>query len=304
MAKIGPLWKSDPVLFLVQHKYPLLSFEDSFTGNAAKFADVRVAAEAFRAELESLPPNDISSRVDEVRRKLAEVQQKKLAEEENQRPFNKPETEADFIYWAKAAYWTVDEAVALSFGKDPRMVSWASLRSSVQISPFAKRFADRREIFRRAVAMGQLFEKNMPSLVTGWMKRLRIDVPQELQDAIADLGLVVGDWKTLADTRAKHIEALEQRLELEKHRCGTLTESLDELRGTAEAKPRKSAEARERATLLKMLIGMAIGGYGYDPTATRNNTLRDIAEDLEKAGVSVNDDTIRKYLNEAKEQLP
>jgi hypothetical protein len=61
---------------------------------------------------------------------------------------------------------------------------------------------------------------------------------------------------------------------------------------------------RERATLLKIILGMAIDKYGYRPEEEKNpatgTNRNSIYEGLEKAGLSVNDDTIRKYLNEAK----
>lgn len=57
--------------------------------------------------------------------------------------------------------------------------------------------------------------------------------------------------------------------------------------------------ARERDTLLKLLIGMAIEAYRYDPTAARSGTPAEIASDLAKHGLSVTDDTVRKYLKDA-----
>lgn len=56
---------------------------------------------------------------------------------------------------------------------------------------------------------------------------------------------------------------------------------------------------KERGSLLRILYGMAIGGYGYDPTSKRSNVASDIAADCELAGCSVDADTVRKYLKEA-----
>lgn len=57
----------------------------------------------------------------------------------------------------------------------------------------------------------------------------------------------------------------------------------------------------ERDSLLKLIIGMAIDGYGYDPKASRSPVPREIAEHLESRGLSIDDDTVRKWLNRAKE---
>lgn len=56
---------------------------------------------------------------------------------------------------------------------------------------------------------------------------------------------------------------------------------------------------RERNTLLKMVLGMAIGGYGFAPEAARSEVPGEIAGDLQKQGLDVSDDTVRKYLKEA-----
>ena len=47
--------------------------------------------------------------------------------------------------------------------------------------------------------------------------------------------------------------------------------------------------------MLKLLIGMAIEDYRYDPRARRGSAVVDIVHDLEKRGVPLSDDTVRKY---------
>jgi hypothetical protein len=59
----------------------------------------------------------------------------------------------------------------------------------------------------------------------------------------------------------------------------------------------------ERSTLLKMIIGMAVGGYGYQPNAARSNVPADIAGDLAKNGIELTDDTVRKWLNKAASEV-
>ncbi|MDZ7655710.1 MAG: hypothetical protein U0997_07170 [Sulfurimicrobium sp.] len=66
---------------------------------------------------------------------------------------------------------------------------------------------------------------------------------------------------------------------------------------------------RERNTLLKIIIGMAVCGYRYDPNDKKPSEITgekagSIHADLGKLGISVDVDTIRKYLKEAKELLP
>lgn len=61
----------------------------------------------------------------------------------------------------------------------------------------------------------------------------------------------------------------------------------------------KPLSTTERNTLLKLVIGMAIEGYKYDPQATRSTIPTEISGDLAKLDISVTDDTVRKWLKEA-----
>ena len=55
----------------------------------------------------------------------------------------------------------------------------------------------------------------------------------------------------------------------------------------------------ERNTLLKLVIGMAIKGYNYDPAASKSTTPKEIADDLAGLGMTITDDTVRKYLKQS-----
>lgn len=64
----------------------------------------------------------------------------------------------------------------------------------------------------------------------------------------------------------------------------------------------------ERNTMLKLIIGMAMDAYKYDPDEPRNNATGgsriSIKSALEKYGLSADQKTISKYLNEAAELYP
>ena len=63
----------------------------------------------------------------------------------------------------------------------------------------------------------------------------------------------------------------------------------------------------ERDSLLKMILGMAVSKYNYNPSSTRNIATGDnkgsIAFDLSKHGLNLDSDTIRKFIKEAEEKL-
>ncbi|MEP1443496.1 MAG: hypothetical protein ABJK39_10870 [Hyphomicrobiales bacterium] len=60
---------------------------------------------------------------------------------------------------------------------------------------------------------------------------------------------------------------------------------------------------KERESLLKLVIGMALEQYGYDPNAARNEVTSNIATDLETNGVPLDKDTILKWLREGADHL-
>jgi hypothetical protein len=125
-----------------------------------------------------------------------------------------------------------------------------------------------------------------------------------------------GCWKKLFDElRAKYDQENEQWTKIVTERSAVierLVERLNELQQSAagvppavpQSAPEKSIGTRERESLLKLVIGMAVCGYGYDPSESRSPQPSAIASDLAKCGVSLDVDTIRKWLKEAAEFLP
>lgn len=76
--------------------------------------------------------------------------------------------------------------------------------------------------------------------------------------------------------------------------------------GSADGNPVNDGE---RNMLYRILLGMAIDGYGYDPKAARNDATGEnrgsIAAGLQKIdGLATEADTIRKYLKQAAELYP
>ena len=75
--------------------------------------------------------------------------------------------------------------------------------------------------------------------------------------------------------------------------------ALDKSISDATVKEEKPLGTTERDTLLKLVIGMAVDGYGHDPAAAKSNVPKEVADILVKLGMSVSDDTVRKYLKQA-----
>lgn len=58
-----------------------------------------------------------------------------------------------------------------------------------------------------------------------------------------------------------------------------------------------------RDSLLKMVIAMAMDGYGYRPGAARNQAMGAISDAMNQCGIDIQDDTLRKWLYVAAEKF-
>jgi hypothetical protein len=68
--------------------------------------------------------------------------------------------------------------------------------------------------------------------------------------------------------------------------------------------PPNAIHPKARNSLLKIIIGIAIAKYRYDPKRPMNTAPRRMAEDVCRVGYPITDDTIRTYLAEAREIPP
>ena len=203
---------------------------------------------------------------------------------------------ADLTYYARARYWLNDEAVCLSLGVDPRSVERAKreFESSHsgrqrQLAPFFRVRSQMSELVTRYFH-DSLARNRPPRFWIDWLREMKLPCPSELVEAVETYGGPVVDWKQRAEQAENELEASRQRIaDLEKVIVDT---SLNQ-----------SGTTRQRETLLRVLVGIALEQYGYDPKKARNSAPKQISDDLALHGLSVSDDTIRKYLNEASELL-
>lgn len=248
----------------------------------------------YRDQLLNLSQEELDARVADEQIKHREEIQAKAGADERARFFNQPSAAADFDHWSKAAYWSLDEAVALSFGKEPGKVNWENVKSLTKISQFAFQYERRRDLMKRAVPFKQLYDPVMPGVLLAWAKRNELDVPSELEVAVTSRGTQVADWKTLYDKQRAIAEAAE----------AALVELQQEIEQLQQSPSAKGLSTKERESLLKLVIGMAVDGYGYDPSTGRSPIPTEIASQLAMRGIPLDPDTVRKYLKEAGQLLP
>jgi hypothetical protein len=315
----------DPIEYLVERRFPAtkaLGIPPSISsrGGSISYADreKRLAEiDAYEQELRNKAPAELQALCDAERRKETLEAIAKAERDERERFFNRPHVKADFAYWSKVAYWTLDEATALSFGKAPEVVDWKHVEPYTQVSPFAREYERLRQLTLRAKGAKQLSDPTYPGPYLAWAKRNEISIPAELEEAVKARGHQIADWQSLYEnlkSRSENNESEYQKL-CEEHlqMINDVIAQRDDLQArlTAyeSASPASSAQGRplstrERDSLLSLIIGMAVAGYAYDPSQKRSDKTAEIAGDLEKAGVALDVDTVRKWLKEATQLLP
>jgi hypothetical protein len=320
MAKIPAF---DPIEYLVLRRFPAaravrMPSSLSSRGNGISHHNSEVLRQIrdYENELRGKPPEELQGLVDQERAKETSERRARAEREEQNRFFNQPSARADFEHWSKAAHWTLEEAIALSFGKAPERVNWEKIKPYVRSSRFAFEYQRRRDLALRALHRNQLYNPVLPGTFLAWAKRSDLSCPPELEAAVTARGVQVADWKKLFDElRARYDQNNEQWTKIIAEKNATierLVARLNELQqsapGVASAVPQPAPEKtlgiRERESVLKLVIGMAVGGYGYDPKASRSPQPSEIGCDLAKCGVSLDVDTIRKWLKEAAELVP
>ncbi len=314
--------KFDPIKYLVIRKFPYLyPMTPGLELPANPFPNgveaYREEAETYANELRGLPSEELNALVTAEKAKGSTERKIRADLVESRMWYNQPDTKADFDYWSKAAYWSLEESVALCFGKDPHRVVSKSVKPYTKVSPFAANYEKVRDLILRAKELDQLYIRNTPGFFLAWAKRSGIEYPEELEKAVEARGGQIADWKTLYDQLNMRFEemtsAAEARKATHKEQVDRLLRDLEMVRkelavsesGKPHANvPAKELKTRERETVLKLIIGMAVSGYRYDPKAARSDTVGDIVGDLDELGLHLDPDTVRKWLREAAELMP
>lgn len=180
---------------------------------------------------------------------------------------------ADFGIWARYPAYTAEEAWLLSLGIQPK--GWvyidppdAAGRDRQDQEP-SHAIAQLRVLFQRKLDPAETGVKTPASEIQFWLETIHLDVHPKLKTIL---------WKS-AQLAAKNSPTSDQ--------------------GDG-ARP----DARELASLKRLVITMAIDGYGFDPKAQRSPLPKHLEGAALERGISLTDETIRKWLRAASEYLP
>lgn len=193
--------------------------------------------------------------------------------------------EIDISNWGRMARWELEEAVVLALGRDPDSVSLDDLKNDTE-SDFGKQFAKAFRLAQRAREHATFYFPIIPRDFVEWARTIEFPFPEDLAAEVIKASPDHINHRSMYEPLLAEHEA-------------TLKE-LARLRAQAAEPPQeKGLSTKERATALKLIVGMAIGGYGLDPTAARSKAASDIASDLHKLGISIDEDTVRKWIKDA-----
>lgn len=192
----------------------------------------------------------------------------------------RPNLMADFDYWSMMAKFNVVEITLLSLGLEPTDYFRERLdpekmrrRKTCPADDFATR---RLEVFRRKFAQGNLRGTVLPMELVKWVRAVRLDSHPAFLRMIDS------------------IDARENGSILQ----GTYTQD------TVDLGLDRAPEGREVASLSKLLTAIAMDAYGYRPEDRRSPIPREIQDIADRLGLSVSQDTIRKYLQIGAKYLP
>jgi hypothetical protein len=311
----NPLVRKDIIEFLVRRKFPSMTLaalrNQSQPAASTTLGRLRLHEEMnrYRSELQVLSFEQIHSLYeDESAKALADLQR-----EEEARFFNQPHAAADFDHWSKAEHWSLDEAIALILGKAPEIVSWERIKTlTYSNSPFVKQYARLRDLAERSRVWQKLFDPVFPVIFLEWAADHDIPVPTELSEKVQRIRGRLVDWKknydelkSMYDHHTADWRNVAQRqknlLEVQQGRIAECEAELAAHEATPASEPTKPQSPIERQNMLKVILGMAVAGYSYNPADKRSKIVAEIVSDLERQGLSVSDDTIRRYLKEARD---
>ncbi len=252
---------------------------------------------ALKSELLAMSDGEIDTLWRAVQEKKHEKQREQNELEmqriEQRHLFNNKNPSVDYDYWQKMSFWDQYEVTALLLDASPKIVHWDNVEFYKDQYPLAQKYADLLEVASRALLTGELKHTKgvtnciqiKPSDCIEWAQSKGIEIPEKL------VGKLNYQMKCM---KCEHLK--EENL--------LLIEELDKIK--IENTYEKPINTKEKESMLKIIIGMAIGGYKYQPGLKRqkDSVIQDVLTDLENNGVGCCRHTIQKFIVEGCALLP
>lgn len=255
----------------------------------------------YEEELDELPPEEFLARYD-LLQSGGRPRQASLERKDSRMFFNSPEARVDLPHWMMLAYWSVDEATAISLQKNPDLVNSSTMVPGTlgdgmadieqnrlhANSPFLLEFLAQRERIQRAFDAGHFGPRINPLDFFLWEARYGrtsgLPEAKELRRVSGDPeddGTV--DWKVEYEKRTFELARLRE------HNRKLQTRS-----GEPEKTPLKS--------LHRLLWGIAVANFDLAPDYNGESNSRafgNIQRELGKIGMKMDVQTIKARIREA-----
>ncbi len=241
-------------------------------------------AASYKAQLQKKSAKELQAILENSLGEEAAERREREELEDSTRFFNASEARADYSYWSKVDLWTLDDATALSLGKEPKGLNSGSLVHMARYSPFARAYMGRSEMLGRARKAGALKFPVSPAEFVNWSEAKGLQLPEELVASVRTSAGRLEDRERLVAERDSPREEL-----------GQLKRKV--------ADKRVSDLARKFNTLQRIFFGMAIRGYAHNPYGGASAVIKEIETDLLTLGIPVTDETIAGYLSEAGREI-
>lgn len=199
---------TDPVEILAADKFPIYEalrlwavLRQPYSRNTTPYITARdqqvlTEAESYKKEIRArYTPEELVAMAKKLEAEKAQAKQLQAMNKEQSFFFHQPDAQADFEHWSKAAYWSIDEAVALLLGKDPEIVTWAKIEPLKDESTFARDFARVRDLAMRSKEVNELTERNHPGRFLEWARQRNLKISGELIAAVEAAGVQIIDWQ-------------------------------------------------------------------------------------------------------------
>ncbi len=184
---------------------------------------------------------------------------------------------ADFDHWSRSAFSTIVEVVWLSVGLEPADCFRAAIglhasQGNEKLDDVGRYMSRHREQLRREFDPYGYSEKISAEPLIEWIKRVNLPVHPGFFEMLSTMtNGSLGD----ANAAPASVENTHTKL-----------------------------DNRELISLAKLVTAMAIDCYGYVPTGKRSPIPNEITAITDRLGLSVSNDTVRKYLKLGAEHLP
>lgn len=211
-----------------------------------------------------------------------------------------------FSEYASRPYWSIEEAVALSFGLDPDWVFKKGKESASLLLPNSLHINKLKGRLKWALNSHEIessvgiYDKETPLIkpadFISWAKSVGISLPEKL--VVFALSTIGEDINTNLD-----IQSYEEKITTLKHELNQCQLRCDHLEKEKKFNE-KPLLTQEKESLYKMLAAAIVHAYDYDPSKKKNDKLSKMRKALNDIGHSLDDGTIRTRLDVAKDFIP